>query len=380
MKALDTIRPELGVLLEPKQLHMALAGNYGFEYLPFYAAAAVRLGHRVVFFTDTAVALNGTVEAYELDSATEELRRGVYELPKVIHNRVLWHHGEEANVFQAVRLTEAHLFNQVTRFDKWEVQRVLNDSPTVKEYLLHASLLASEDQVQNWLRTYNEVYVKPCSGSLGIGVMRLTLQRDDFTGLRRRGTLQVQSTSANDWKIRRLQRVLQNTASRPYLIQEGAKLLRFNNQLVDFRVTVQKGADGCWTTTGIVAKVGAKGTHLTNLARGGTAVHARKVLQPTFGRNDSEIVYDQLAAAGLVIAQRLETLDPAVADIGLDLAVTQEGAVKFIEANGRDLRITFRNAGEHKMWRHTHQNPMGYGHYLLGAGGEKCSESTTGGC
>jgi len=64
------------------------------------------------------------------------------------------------------------------------------------------------------------------------------------------------------------------------------------------------------------------------------------------------------------VAAQLEKHDPTCADLGLDLAVDEDGHIWFIEVNGRDLRITFRHAGELNTWHNSFRRPMEYAAFL----------------
>ncbi|GAX92002.1 YheC/YheD family protein [Effusibacillus lacus] len=367
-------KADLGVLLDESQLKAALQESYGFEYLPFYVRTAKRAGVNVIFFTLPPSPLKtGRIRAYAWNSSTKSYQADTYTIPSVIHNRLIV---SKANLRKIRGLLPKHaiLYNGLTRFDKWEVHRLLSQNPDTLQYLPITEVFRSQKQVSHWLQQYDNVYLKPCNGSLGMGVIRLRQETDQLEvshsnkGSSLHFEIPMDGFGGLQKSIRR----------RPYLIQEGISLLQISEQPVDFRVSVQKGAAGEWTVSGVVGKVGVPGAHATNLAVGGKAISATEILTTAFEKQKADQIYADMKEAALKIAKQLETIGPFMADFGLDLAVTMDGTIKFIEANGRDLRITFRDAKKPQMWRRTFQNPILYGVYLLGSNHAEQGSETAG--
>ncbi|GAX91593.1 YheC/YheD family protein [Effusibacillus lacus] len=353
---------DLGVLVGELQMKAALRGRYGFEYLPFYTEAASRAGKTVVFFTPRSFSVGKRlVRAYHWNPSAQTYQEGIYRLPTVIHNRALLIKQKDKQIYSHIVHNGSVLYNRTMRFDKWRVHRQLGRHLPTAGYLPQTETLVSAKQIVKWLDRFPVIYLKPRSGSLGIGVIRLRRTPEGVKVTRTVNGRFRQNTIPHH----QIQLLYKRLEKRPYLIQEGISMLRHRRQPVDFRVSVQKSGTGMWTVSGIVAKIGKEGSHATNLAVGGKAVAARRLLERVFGMQKANVVYGRLKQSGLLIARQLERMDPHVADLGLDLTVTRNGAVKFFEANGRDLRITFRNARQRKMWRNTFQNPIRYGIFLL---------------
>ncbi|MNI99677.1 hypothetical protein D3C73_1588150 [compost metagenome] len=60
----------------------------------------------------------------------------------------------------------------------------------------------------------------------------------------------------------------------------------------------------------------------------------------------------------------MERTLPGLADIGLDIGVTGDGRVYFIECNGRDQRYGFQKAGLYEAFKDSYRRPMGYARFL----------------
>ena len=119
---------------------------------------------------------------------------------------------------------------------------------------------------------------------------------------------------------------------------------------------------GCWQYTGMVGKVAKKGAIVTNLHCGGQSLKAAELFQ-YWGWKGSEMER-KVAELGLQLAEALDKSIPHIADLGLDIALDEQQHPWFIEANFRDLRITFRYAGEMEKWTRTFAAPVHYAAYL----------------
>ena len=151
---------------------------------------------------------------------------------------------------------------------------------------------------------------------------------------------------------------------RPYLVQQGLDLLRLEKERpVDIRVSVQKSGDGEWSISGMVAKVGTPKAVATNVAVGGCSRPIKSLLSEA-GFSPS-LILSSVEEVSLLTARTLGNRIPGLADLGLDIGVDRFGKVWLIEANGRDLRITFLQAGEREMWEQTFRRPMEYAGYLV---------------
>ncbi|MNW63144.1 hypothetical protein D3C74_413230 [compost metagenome] len=72
-----------------------------------------------------------------------------------------------------------------------------------------------------------------------------------------------------------------------------------------------------------------------------------------------------VTALSLSIAHQLENHLPGLADIGLDIGITRDQRLYFIECNGRDQRYGFQKAGLSGTWKDSYRRPMGYARFLL---------------
>ena len=169
----------------------------------------------------------------------------------------------------------------------------------------------------------------------------------------------IKERFSNSWPV-----TLQSLISNPnIIIQQRIPLAMSKGGAFDTRVSVQKNGSGGWQVSGIVGKVAKKGSFLTNVAQGGIC-YPLKELMKDLPHLDHQQVHKEIEQLAIKVVQQLESEIPNLADLGLDIGITNEGMPMFIECNGRDLRVTFRNAMMLEEWKMTHVAPIRYANYL----------------
>ena len=158
-----------------------------------------------------------------------------------------------------------------------------------------------------------------------------------------------------------------------YIVQETLPLATYNNKPFDLRVSVQKDLTGSWQITGIAGKVARKKRFLTNIAQGGSVYTFAHLLEAKT-HLDLQEVKQNIELLSLKTVKQLEAHLPDLADLGLDVGISEEGFPFFIECNGKDLRISFRKGKMRKEWEDSYANPLGNAHYMMNLLGTKQDE------
>ncbi|WP_209445715.1 YheC/YheD family protein, partial [Paenibacillus etheri] len=114
------------------------------------------------------------------------------------------------------------------------------------------------------LQKYKMVYIKPCCGSLGQGVIRVKLARAQYSY--QSGT-HVHKFSNYDMAYRA---ILREAQGKSYLVQKGIRLLVYDGRPFDIRVMVQRNSKGGWEATGVAGRVAHPRKVVTNGSQGGT--------------------------------------------------------------------------------------------------------------
>lgn len=361
----------VGILLNARTHRGAGRQRTGQEALPFYEEAAALYDLKPCYLClEDIHPESGRSLAYVKEKDT--VRKEILTTPKVIHNRAIYKAPSALRKIRALQEQGTTIYNHNNRYGKDEIHRLLAEHPLLSHHLPD-SLRATPGNVSVMMKRYNDLLLKPVSASVGRGIMRLKLDGRGWSLLykvRRRG---------DPWRVITLDRrgtlphwVKRRVAQTAYLIQERLPLAEVEGRPLDVRVTVQRGLSGDWSVTGLYAKVSAPGRFLSNLAQGGSAFPAEPLLQRIFPPPVALRTIADLQRLALVAAAYLSDRLPLLADLGIDIGITQNGKLYLIECNGRDQRYGFSKAGMSETWFDTYRQPMAFARYLLQHPGATC--------
>lgn len=344
----------IGILYPHSLLSRLLLGKKSFEQPSFYMDAVHKTGQDIVFFSLSDINwIKGTIRGWNGKDRVRIKR----PIPKVIINRTRTNQMRVKLGIQKLIQLGSIVFNEYNVISKLEVHHLLSQNPKLLPHL-PATKMVTYHSVRDMLEQHTALFLKPHTASVGNGIIRIKKTGGDtIAEINRLGRVKRKRVSLNG--IVRIVRI----RKREYLIQQGIDLMKYKGRRTDFRVSIQKNGSGHWEYTGAVGKVSRRGAIVTNIHCGGKSKKAAKLFEH-WGWNGAEIE-KKFAELGLLIAKTLEQHLPRLADLGLDMAVDKQQRIWFIEANLRDMRITFRDAGELEKWRATFATPVQYAAYLL---------------
>lgn len=306
----------------------------------------------------------GIVNGYTFDD--DGWRQMKIPLPNVVYDRLPNRETEDHHAIKMVKKrlkTEYGIpwFNPGF-FDKWTIHELLLPHAEAAVYLPETTLDPSYEQIEKMLRRHKSVYLKPRNGSLGLGVFQLIYEPDEHI-------YYCRYRSQEDNILRKYKSLDQffkfsfgSRKMEDYLLQERIKLIRIEQQQVDFRVHTNKDLMGRFHVTALAAKIAGKGSVTTHVDNGGIV----KTLEELFDQKDERNqAFRSLTSAALVLSEKIDQcIEGFIGEIGFDFGIDDCGNVWLFEANSKPGRSIFSHPSLKEEDMHSRKLSLQYALYL----------------
>jgi hypothetical protein len=261
-----------------------------------------------------------------------------FPIPDVIYNRLPSRKlDNEPNLQQFLKKAKSQwrtsIFNE-KYLDKTEVFRALRHDSGSTRYLPESHSYQSSAQLKSMCAKYRVVFLKPITGSLGKGILRISRTRSGYqifsssvVGVNKR-----EFTSLNSL----VTAISAKMKSGKFQVQQGLNLIEVGGRPVDFRALVQKNISNRWKVTSIVARTAGNNRFVSNVAQGGTVGTVNQTVNKSNLSKNKKGVSARLQQAALTIANGIDTHIPYhFGELGIDLALDQDGRVWLLEVNSK---------------------------------------------
>ncbi|HZG81025.1 MAG TPA: YheC/YheD family protein [Brevibacillus sp.] len=280
--------------------------------------------------------------------------------PHVVYNRIPTRKAEQQpkvrNTLEKIaQLSNVTLFNR-RFFDKQELFAILEDFPDICPYLPETKKLDSPARFRHFCSEHQFVYLKPVRGKAGEGIMRIEYKNKAWRvqRLKEQKAITRRFSNLDDlWRY-----VRGHVRQKRYIMQKGIKRARYQGKPFDLRVLVQKNGEGEWGVTGVgIRRAGAQSI-TTHVPRGGSIHSLTSVLQSLFP-DDPKKMEATIHQTALSIARALHQKSKDLAEMSMDLGLTEEGNIWFFEANAKPEKFD-----EPTIRRHSLSNLIHYAQYV----------------
>ncbi|WP_416828645.1 YheC/YheD family protein [Ectobacillus polymachus] len=286
------------------------------------------------FFYVTSLSLwdKETIYGYSLQDS--EWRKEEMPFPSIVYNRIHSRAIEQSNLFQewVELLQEYEIPHFNDRFlNKWEVYQKLLSYPHMKPFLPTSYLFTSRSVLEQSLREFPCVFVKPIYGSQGKHIFKIKSEPHkllvDYTTFQREISKEYSSLPELFATLK------ENIGKRPYIVQQGLPLYTYDERPVDFRMLCQKSNGYTWNVTSAVARV-SSGDFVSNIAMGGSILKIDEVLLSGFEASEVKHMKKLLIELSIETAKCLsQAYEGVYAEFGMDVALDQQGNPWLLEVN-----------------------------------------------
>lgn len=221
---------------------------------------------------------------------------------------------------------------------KWLKHESLWSEPDLRSVLPETKLFSPQSFTQ-MIERHDVLFLKPDLGMQGQGIVKVKRGKEGACIVR---------TASNQARYRdadvAARKLKQRIGSKAYIVQQGIDLLRIQGRPVDFRVLLHLKPNGEWTFFGIMGKIAAKNSFITNYSSGGKAISLHQALSQTLGieKQDASGWEERIKTKSLRIAQAMKHHYPNITELGLDIAIDTNQQIWLLEANTKPQFQLFR--------------------------------------
>ncbi|MDX1806336.1 MAG: YheC/YheD family protein [Paenisporosarcina sp.] len=286
-------------------------------------------------------------------------KEGVFPYPGAVFKRKNLPQNVNKHLYE---VTNGRVFNS-DFFNKWEMWKWLSPNQIVRSHIPHTTELKSLAKINNMLKIYPSIYLKPKSGSQGNGIIEIKRldNQCQITDSKNRVT-HVENGRLGSHPI--IKRLLKK--KKKYMIQQGVPV-QHDSRNVDFRIYMQKDETKQWKCTGFIGRFAKPGSITTNLHHIDYILPGKKALQKLFSQDqhDLELIEQKIVN---VCIDACQTLDQhgCYGDLAIDFILTSDSHVWILEMNKRYGYKSFPIIKDLALYGKIIRNPFLYASALAG--------------
>lgn len=258
---------------------------------------------------------------------------------------------EDLSMYQ--RLGKLHTLPR-SMSNKWNLYQVLETDKNIARHLPRTTLCTSGYQLYGEVLQRRDVYLKPTGGAQGVSIyhfqrMRQLTSVEWEKRILPRRTERLTNTFEPRTRTKRLvlrspqefQKFWKSTRMARAIVQDTVILPIHDNLRCDFRWLVHSSDEPIIIAR--VARLGARNSITTNIHTGGMARSAEAVLAGIIGAKKHEELLQRMDETAIQLVRTLAGKFGPFAELGIDMAVTNDGQIYIFEINPTPGRRMLRH-------------------------------------
>lgn len=272
--------------------------------------------------------------------------------PAAVYNRIYTRKHKLATTLEAI-IGKDKFFNHITWFDKWKIYSFLK---AARISSLPETMLYSSKGIEEMLKRYDKLIVKPCRGQFGKDVYRIEYSDSSYRLYNNLDFLICTEATVAEFTSS----IAHHFQDKRYIIQRFITFAQYNERAYDIRLYVQKGSRGTWSVTGGFCRVAVRGSFLTNYCSEIMSITKMVMVHQAF----SAIQLRQMKRISLLAAKVIATKLGHVGEVCLDFCLDCNGLLWIVEVNGHTQKKLLSRLKDANLERVRYYYPLAYAKHL----------------
>ncbi len=212
-----------------------------------------------------------------------------------------------------------YFINNQDYLGKWQLYKKMAQYPEMRKYLPETRRYCSFIDLESMLKKYNYIFLKSFYGSHGKEVLSIEKNDNQF----RLNFFKKELKTVLVENIQSLKEYVEDFIGvKPFIIQEGIRLLKFKGSNMDIRVLIEKNYKNQWKAIYNQARIAQKKFTITNRYVGASIENYQKIYSYLNFRSYKYLPTDQqIRKVTITLAEYIEKAFGSFGEIGMDMAI-----------------------------------------------------------
>lgn len=287
----------------------------------------------------------------------------IFPLPSIIYDRNVENNCRVESIELRKRLKGiCQILNPMAKLAKWETIKAIEKNPELVSIIPKTIQYRQAIDLENSLKLYPRLYLKPDSLSKGKGIFRVSKNQNKKYRVEYRTPEENHIVSIEN--IKDLEVLMGNYHEKGgnYIIQQEINKAVFRGNAFDFRALFQKNFEGIWELSGVAVRIAAKESIITSPRSGGAVENLETVLKEVFNESltTPNGLYENIVRLGREVCLSLEKEFGDCVELGLDMTIDADGRIWIIEANGKPLKVSLKRLDKPEIVARCNSRPIEY--------------------